>query len=115
MHDSENKDYIHLQNAHVTQYTSVNEKTDWKVRKNITSEDLAELPGDLTEAEVFKVLEFARDFELIAFNTGIRFGKAEMRNHYEPIISRMKQDVLLMRSENERLASKLEKFIISEE
>jgi len=110
-----NEDIIHLQNAHITQYSGVNGKTDWKVRKNITNEDLAELPGDFTEDEVFKVMKFARDFELIAFNEGIAFGKKEMRNHYESIITRTQQNLRLAREENERLATKLEKFIISEE
>lgn len=115
MTDLENKDLIHLQHAHITQYSDVNGKSQWKVRKNITSEDLAELPSDLTEEEVFKVMEFARDFELIAFNEGIRFGKTEMRNYYESILQRMKENLVAARDENIRLAEKLEKFIISEE
>ena len=115
MINGENKDIIHLQNAHITQYSNANGKSQWKVRKNITSEDLAELPGELTEEEVFKVIEFARTFELIAFNEGVRFGKKEMRNYYESILNNLKQTLILARNENVRLAEKLEKFIISEE
>ena len=69
------KDLIHLQHAHTTQYTDGSEKSNWKVRQNITSEDLAELPAELNEGQVFAILDFARKFELIAFNEGIKFGK----------------------------------------
>ena len=112
----ENEDIIHLQNAHVTQYNNEgSNKTEWKVRKNITSEDLFELPGDLTEAEVFKVLEFARKYELIAFNEGIRFGKNELKRSYDSTIKQLQNNIMLAREENIRLATTLEKFIISEE
>lgn len=112
----ENKDIIHLQNAHVTQYTNEGtNKTEWKVRKNITSEDLFELPSDLTEAEVFKILEFAREFELIAFNEGIKLGKDKTKKGYESIIQRLENNIMLAREENIRLATTLEKFIVSEE
>jgi hypothetical protein len=110
-----NEDIVHLQHAHVTQYSGQNGCTNWKVRKNITSEDLAELPGDLTEDEVFKVLEFARNFELIAFNEGIKFGKKQAWSLYDPLVNRLKDDLKLALEANERLATKLEKFILSEE
>ena len=61
-----NEDIIHLQHAHITQYSDINGAGPWHVRKNITNEDLAELPSDLTEAEVFTVMDFARKYELIA-------------------------------------------------
>jgi len=110
-----NNDLIHLQHSHITQYTNGDEKSEWKVRKNITSEDLAELPKELTEDEIFKVMEFARKFEIIAFNEGIKLGKKEMKKAYDTIIERLEDNIKLAREENERLATKLEKFIISEE
>ena len=75
------KDLIHLQHAHVTQITN-NEigKSAWKVRQNITSNDLAELPANLSEKDVFTVLDFARKFELVAFNAGIQFQKHQQSN-----------------------------------
>ena len=111
-----NEDIIHLQNAHVTQYTNEGTtKTEWKVRRNITSEDLFELPGDLTEEEVFKILAFARKFELIAFNEGIKLGKDKTKKIYEIAIQRLENNIVLAREENIRLATSLEKFIVSEE
>jgi len=109
-----NEDVIHLQSAHITQYTDETGRTAWKVRKNITSEDLAELPKDLTEDEVFKVMGFARKFELIAFNEGIKLGKQELKVAYDSMVAQLQRELQLMRGENERLATKLEKFILSE-
>lgn len=75
------KDLIDLANAHVTQITSEqNGKSAWKVRQNITSNDLAELPANLSEKDVFACLDFARKFELIAFNVGIEFQKQQQTN-----------------------------------
>lgn len=108
-----NTDIIHLQHAHITQYSGDDGKTAWKVRKNITSEDLAELPGDFTEDEVFKVMEFAREFELIAFSEGTKLGKKVMRDTLDPFIVNLQKELQIICEENERLATKLEKFILS--
>jgi hypothetical protein len=108
-------DIIHLQNAHVTQYSGINGKSNWKIRKNITNEDLAELPGHLTEKDVFQILDVARKFELIAFNEGIVLGKKISKNLYEPVIDKYKEFQIIAKEENERLADKLEQLIGSKE
>ena len=109
-----NNDLVHLQHCHVTQYSDSTGNSMWKVRKNVTSEDLFELPSELTEEEVFKILEFAREFELIAFNVGIKFGKKEMRRSYEETINTYERTLQLAREENERLSNKLIKLISKE-
>lgn len=109
-----NNDLVHLQHAHVTQYSNSKGNSMWKVRKNITSEDLYELPSELTEEEVFAILDFAREFELIAFNEGIRFGKKEVRRTYESTIATYERTLKLAREENERLSDKLIKLISKE-
>ena len=92
------KDLIDLQNAHVTQITTEQAgKSAWKVRQNITSKDLAELPAHLNEKDVFTCLDFARRFELIAFNAGIGFQKTQLKN-----------EVQAMAQENIRLAAVIE-------
>lgn len=111
----ENKDLIHLQHAHATQYTNTEGKSAWKVRKNITSEDLAELPGELTEAEVFSIMDFARKFEDIAFNTGISYGKDVVREQQENITAGYKRQLVLFRNENERLADALTRLTAKQE
>lgn len=107
----ENNDIIHLQNAHVSQFTTGPNKTNWLVRKNISSENLAELPGYLSEADVFAILDFARKFELIAFNEGIAFGKKKTITVYEPTIRDLQMKLELATQENERLAEILQKHI----
>jgi len=86
------KDLIDLQNAHVTQITNeVKGKSAWKVRQNITSEDLYDLPANLSEKDVFTVLDFAREFELIAFNAGIQFQKQMQSNIANNLINENKR------------------------
>ena len=95
------KEYIDLQSAHITQYTTEQDgKSAWKVRQNITSKDLFEFPGHLSEKDIFTCLEFARKFELIAFNTGIQFQKDVQ-----------KEQIQIARQENERLAAALDKLM----
>ena len=63
-------DLIDLQTASITQSTTEGYiKSEWTVQKNITNEKLFELPKNFNETEIFKIMEFARKFELIAFNT----------------------------------------------
>lgn len=106
---------IDLAAAHVTQYSDTKGKSKWHVRQNITSKDLFELPGELTEAQVFKIMNFARKFELIAFNAGITFGKQKIKDIYDPVIAQLRANLELAKQENERLADILQKHIKSEE
>jgi hypothetical protein len=110
-----NEDIIHLQNAHITQYSNMEGNSPWMVRKNITNEDLFQLPMELSEEEVFKIMAFARKFELIAFNEGVMFGKKKARELYEQQIANYNDNMKLAREENERLANKLLKLISKEE
>ena len=109
-----NDDIIHLQHAHITQYTDDNKKSDWNVRKNITNEDLAKLPKEFTEKQVFKIMAFARKFEMMAFNEGIQFGKQKERDSNKSRIENYERTLTLARQENERLAEKLIKLISKE-
>lgn len=106
---------IHLQDAHTTQFTANGEKGPWLVRKNITSEDLAELPKDLTEGEVFSVLDFAKKFELIALNVGIKYGQMMFKSKFDLIVTDYNNQLQLLRDENERLATALLKQISKEQ
>ena len=92
-------EYIKLQSAHATQISSEkNGKGAWKIRENITSKDLFELPGHISEKDIFTILDFAKKFELEAFNAGIQFGK-----------NINKTNLQIARNENNRLSSILEK------
>jgi len=109
------KDLIDLQNSHVTQITNNGNKSEWKVRQNITSMDLYTLPGTIPDKEMMAVMEFARVFEQKAFEAGIKLQKTLSTNYYEDEIKKLKYYNELAAQENTRLAEKLEKFIISKE
>lgn len=106
---------IDLQNSHMTQHTNGHEKSDWKVQKNITNETLFVLPGRLLESEVFAIMHKVRYFELTALNTGIEFQKSRQNVILKSEISQLKGTLKWLVAENERLATALEKHIISEE
>ena len=105
---------IDLQSAHVTQHTNDGIKTDWKIRKNITSEDIFALPMRLHETEVFSIMDFVKKYELIAFNAGIKFQKGKQN---ELLVSKIKELELLVgefATENERLSTILEQRLPKE-
>lgn len=106
---------IDLQNAHATQYTDSEGKSVWHVRQNITSNDLYELPGDWSEKQVFKSLHFAREFELIALNAGIQFGKKLNINQFNLEKENLLKVIKDLTASNSRLAEKLGFFIGEEE
>ncbi|RLD00697.1 MAG: hypothetical protein DRI46_06805 [Chloroflexi bacterium] len=68
-------EYIDIQHCNVHQTTLEGVKSDWVVRKNITGEPLYSFPGHYDEQTIFLFLDFAKKFELIAFNAGINFQK----------------------------------------
>jgi hypothetical protein len=105
------KDLIDLQNSHVTQVTQGGTRSEWKVRKNITSEDLFSLPGNLSEKDVFTVLEFARKYEQIAFQAGVVFQKKASDTMHKEQIDRLIIINKRATEENERLANKLGELI----
>lgn len=101
-------EYILLAHAHVNQTTIKGEKTDWSVEANKTNKQLAVLPKSLTDAEVFSILDFARKYELEAFNTGIVFGKEKQLKTDEDRITDLETKLRLAGAENERLAEALD-------
>ena len=100
-------DLIDLQAAHATQ-DSLN-KTPWLIQKNITCERLGELPGHFTEEEVFHVLDFARKYELIAFNAGIQHAKSLANTVLKEQIVSLQAEIKALSKDNEYLANVLEK------
>ena len=108
-------EFLNLSDAHVTQHTTSKRKTPWSIEANESNEKLHELPAHLTEPEVFNILHFGRKFELEAFNVGIQLGKKKTVEVYDDIIKDYKNKLGLAIAENERLATALEKHIISEE
>lgn len=102
------KEHIQLANAHVNQTTVKGVKTDWSIEENITNERLGILPKSLTDGQVFSILNFARKFELKAFNAGIVFGKQKQREADAETIKVLKGNLELAGKENERIAEALD-------
>lgn len=108
-------DLIDLQNAHVTQLTKDGVKSEWLVRQNITSKDLATLPSRFSEEEVFAVMDMARKFELDALNAGIHFQKDRQNQVLISQNAELRNQLRACVEHSDRLAAKLESFIISEQ
>lgn len=107
----EQHEYIDLQSAHVTQYSNDGVKGDWHVRQNITNDDLFVFPPSISDDLMFQILRFARDYELKAFNSGIKFQKNKQNEFLMAQISELKGINSKLASENERLADILEQYI----
>ena len=106
---SEQKEYIPLQNAFITQNSDKKGKTAWMVKQNATMEPLGELPKNLTESQVFDIMAFARKYELEAFNVGIQFGKGKQREIDKQIIAELQAKIQAVLHENARLADTLDR------
>jgi hypothetical protein len=103
---------IDLATAHVTQTKRQGQpKSKWYVRKNITGEDLATLRPTFNEEEVFEILDFARKFELIAFNAGIQFQKKLSNAYYKNLLDGHKRVIHELTAANTKLADKLKDLI----
>jgi len=69
------KDLIQLQQANMFQETVKGSKTDWLIRENETNEVLFTLPSTISDKDMFALMRMAKQFELIAFNRGVEYGK----------------------------------------
>ena len=103
---------IGLSVAHVTQLTGNNgEKGPWRVQANKTNETLMELDKNYTEKQVFEILDFARKYELVAFNAGIKFQKRNSDTHWKKIENGLLRVNEELAEANKHLADKLDNLI----
>jgi len=103
---------IELSTAHVTQLTGDNGvKGPWRVSANITNDVLMELDSTYTEKQIFQILDFARKYELIAFNAGIQFQKGLSDIHWKKIENGLLRVNKELKEANDKLASKLDDLI----
>jgi hypothetical protein len=107
-------DLIDLQSAHATQLTNSGIRGDWVIKKNITGESLQAFPGTIDDSTMFGILNFAKEYELIAFNEGIKFQKGKDNEFLSAQIKTLKGVNQELADENIRLASILENLIPEE-
>lgn len=100
---------IQLATANAFQESKSSGKEDWKIRENITNEVLGEFPSNISDKGIMDILHFARKYELIAFNTGIQFGKEEQRKVSKTIIDNLNENIEELLFRNDELATALDK------
>ena len=108
------EELIDLQSAHVTQLTSSGVKSDWIVKKNITGDILHIFPPSIPDALMFEILDFAKKYELIAFNAGIKFQKKNQNLLLTAQIKELEAVNTELGEENIRLATILENILPQE-
>ena len=102
---------IDLQSANITQVSKDGVKGDWKVKKNITGDTLWRLSGNITDTDIRQMLNFAKKFELIAFNEGIKLQKTKQNELLTAQIKEVNAVNKELGGENVRLATLLENLI----
>ena len=101
---------IPLQSAFINQQRDIDDNT-WHVYSE-EKKELGTLPNTLSPKDAMSYLHFARPFELQALNIGIKFGRQEQMKASSAQILQLKMDVDLLIRQNDKLSTKLEKFII---
>ncbi len=110
------EELIPLASAHINQYTDEkNGKSPWEVQENETNDLLAVLPRTISDGDMFKVLHFARKFEALALDIGMKHMQRELFGHWDQEKGNLLRVIKELEKANERLANKLEKFIGEEE
>ena len=108
--ENKSDEYIKLASAHMTQHTVDGVKTEWSVEENITNDKLGSLPKNLSQHAVSGIMEFARHYELEAWNAGIKFQKSINNDFLTSQIKNLKHINNALIEENERLAEVLDKL-----
>ena len=104
------EEFILLQHAHVTQRDGDAGKSAWEVRANMSHDILAELPPNLSEADVFAILHFAREFELAAWNAGIAWRKDQQNERLAAEINHLRDVNRDLETHNTVLAETLDRL-----
>jgi hypothetical protein len=104
-------DLIDLQASNVTQLSNNGVKGDWTVKKNITGEPLHVFPSVISDKLMFEVLNFAKKYELIAFNEGIKFQKTKQNAFLLAQVKELEAVNNEIAAENIRLATILENLL----
>ncbi len=102
---------IELQTAHVNQYTTQGVKSEWFVEKNITNERIHTFSNNISDADMFSIMDFARKYELDAFNIGIDFQKGKQNKVLVAEVKQLKKAITELANENTRLADVLDQHI----
>lgn len=103
---------IPLAVAHVNQTTDSNGvKSPWEVQENETNSVLDILPREFSDAEMFKVLHFARKFEALAFDTGMKHMQQELFGKWDIEKENLLKVIKGLETANYKLADKLEMLI----
>jgi len=101
---------LDIATSHVTQHTSGHIKSDWSVELNETDEKIHIFPKHFSDNEIFDIMDFAKKYELEAFNKGIKFGKRKTIKIYQEKLDEATARMKYMAQENERLANALEQI-----
>lgn len=102
---------IQLQSCNAFQKIGQDLNADWAIRENITGDVLQTLPGYIKDQDIFLILDFAKKYELIAFNEGIKFQKDKQNLVLSDKILHQDNTIKEILAENERLAGILEQHI----
>ena len=106
-----NEILIDLQQSCVQQRTHVEKgKLPWQVFNN-SNEEIYELDEKYTEPQIFEIQDYAKTFELKAFNIGINFMKGEKNKEILEIREKYDRVIKEMREENQKVVDKLNTFI----
>jgi hypothetical protein len=101
---------LDLATSHVTQHTKGHIKSDWSIQLNSSNTEVCTLPKCLGEQDVFRIMDFIKEYELKAFNTGIKFQKNEQNLVLKDVIQKQKHQIELLAEENIRLANAIEQI-----
>lgn len=99
---------LELAGTHITQHTTGHQKTEWKVQLNGTQTVIQTFPSHFTENEIFAIMDFAKKYELDAFNKGVRFGNKNTVDAYEAKLNAKENIINRLKAENERIAEALD-------
>ncbi len=85
-------------------------KLDWQVF-NDDGEQIYTLDSKYNEKQIFEIQDYAKKFELIAFNVGIDFMKDKKNKEMQELKAKYDAVIKEMRIENEKVVEKLNVFI----
>ena len=85
-------------------------KLDWQVF-NDAGDQIYTLDAKYKENQIFEIQDYAKHFELEAFNRGIQFMKEKKQKEIEEIKEKYDRVIKDMREENDKVVDKLNNYI----
>jgi hypothetical protein len=98
-----------FKNSNCFQTSTEDGESDWVLRENKTNKQLFVLPKCIKDSDIFRILDFVKAIEADSYKAGVNFYKSKCNSYYGKMLAEKESIIQLLKEENSKLATALNK------